>query len=229
MSRIAQNLALIEERIQKAARECGRDPNEIQLLGVSKRFSESDIRSAYEAGVTKFGESYLQEALPKIAALADLAVEWHFIGPVQSNKTRQIAEHFDWVHSVDRFKIATRLSEQRPSQLKPLNVCIQVNISMEQSKSGIIAEALKEFASQISELPRLRFRGLMAIVEKTSDQQQQRGMFARLRSLFDDLNQHGYKVDTLSMGMTNDLEAAVIEGSTLLRIGTGLFGPRELN
>lgn len=226
MSRIAQNLALIEERIHQAARECGRDPGEIQLLGVSKRFSESDIRSAYAAGVTRFGESYLQEALPKIAALADLGVEWHFIGPVQSNKTRQIAEHFDWVHSVDRYKIAARLSEQRPAELHPLNVCIQVNISMEQSKSGIIAEAVKEFASQIADMQRLKFRGLMAIVEKTPDQQRQRSMFAQLRALFDDLNQHGYKIDTLSMGMTSDLEAAVMEGSTLLRIGTGLFGQR---
>lgn len=226
MSRIAHNLALIKERILQAARECGRNPDEIQLLGVSKRFSEADVRSAYEAGVTKFGESYLQEALPKMATLADLDVEWHFIGPIQSNKTRQIAEHFDWVHSIDRYKIAARLSEQRPDKMQPLNACIQVNISMEETKSGIVSDAVKEFASQIASLPRLRLRGLMAIVEKTPDQQRQRAMFAQLKTLFDDLNQHGYKMDTLSMGMTNDLEAAVMEGSTLLRIGTGLFGQR---
>ena len=149
MSRIAHNLALVKERIQQAAQQCGRNPGEIQLLGVSKRFAADDIRCAFEAGVTQFGESYLQEALPKMASLTDLDIVWHFIGPIQSNKTRQIAEHFHWAHSVDRFKIASRLSEQRPSKLEPLNVCIQVNISMEETKSGIIAEAAKEFARTV--------------------------------------------------------------------------------
>lgn len=226
MSRIAHNLALVKERIQQAAQQCGRNPDEIQLLGVSKRFAADDIRVAFEAGITQFGESYLQEALPKMALLTDLDIVWHFIGPIQSNKTRQIAEHFHWAHSVDRFKIASRLSEQRPSKLEPLNVCIQVNISMEETKSGIIAEAAKEFALELSQLSRIRLRGLMAIVEKTSDQQRQRAMFSQLRHMFDDLNQQGLKLDTLSMGMTNDLEAAVMEGSTMLRVGTGLFGPR---
>jgi len=226
MSRIAHNLALIQQRIQKAAQECGRNPKEIQLLAVSKKCSTQDIRSAFEAGVRHFGESYLQEALPKISALSDLGIIWHFIGPLQSNKTRQIAEHFSWVHSVDRLKIATRLSEQRPAKLKPLNICIQVNISLEDSKSGIIGEAAKDFALQIAELPRVRLRGLMAIVERTSDQKRQRGMFSQLRDILDDLNQQGLSLDTLSMGMTDDLEAAVMEGSTLLRIGTGLFGQR---
>lgn len=226
MSRIAHNLALVKERIQQAAQQCGRNPDEIQLLGVSKRFAADDIRVAFEAGVTQFGESYLQEALPKMASLTDVDIVWHFIGPIQSNKTRQIAEHFHWAHSVDRFKIASRLSEQRPSKLEPLNVCIQVNISMEETKSGIIAEAAKEFALELSQLSRIRLRGLMAIVEKTSDQQRQRAMFSQLRHMFDDLNQQGLKLDTLSMGMTNDLEAAVMEGSTMLRVGTGLFGPR---
>jgi len=227
MSRIAHNLALIEKRIQQAAQECGRNPGEIQLLGVSKKCSTQDIRSAYEAGVRHFGESYLQEALPKIASLSDLAITWHFIGPIQSNKTRQIAEHFSWVHSVDRLKIASRLSEQRPTQLMPLNICIQVNISLEDSKSGIIGEAAKDFALQLSELPGIRLRGLMAIVERTSNQQRQRGMFSQLRDILNDLNQNGLSLDTLSMGMTDDLEAAVMEGSTMLRIGTGLFGQRQ--
>ena len=227
MSRIAHNLALIEERINQAAQECGRNPDEIQLLGVSKKCSAQDIRIAYEAGVRHFGESYLQEALPKISSLSDLDITWHFIGPIQSNKTRQIAEHFSWVHSVDRLKIATRLSEQRPVELRPLNICIQVNISLEDTKSGIIAEAAKEFALQLSKLPGIRLRGLMAIVEKTSDQQRQRGMFSQLRDILDDLNQNGLSLDTLSMGMTDDLEAAVMEGTTFLRIGTGLFGQRQ--
>ena len=227
MSRIAHNLAIIQQRIRVSAAACGRDPGEIQLLGVSKKCSAQDIRDAYKAGVRHFGESYLQEALPKISSLADLDVVWHFIGPIQSNKTRQIAEHFNWVHSVDRMKIASRLSEQRPSRMAPLNICIQVNISLEETKSGIIKEAAREFAQQIVKLPRLRLRGLMSIVEKTSDQQRQRSMFSQLRDILNDLNQHGLSLDTLSMGMSDDLEAAVMEGSTFLRIGTGLFGPRQ--
>jgi len=227
MSRIAHNLANIQDRIHASAAACGRDPREIQLLAVSKKCSVQDIREAYQAGIRHFGESYLQEALPKISSLADLDMVWHFIGPIQSNKTRQIAEHFSWVHSVDRIKIATRLSEQRPPGLDPLNICIQVNISLEETKSGIIKEAVREFALQIVELPRLRLRGLMSIVEKTSDQQRQRSMFSQLRDILNDLNQHGVSLDTLSMGMTDDLEAAVMEGSTFLRIGTGLFGPRR--
>lgn len=227
MSRIAHNLALIQQRVRKAATACGRNSSDIQLLGVSKKCSAQDIREAYEAGVQHFGESYLQEALPKISSLSDLDLVWHFIGPIQSNKTRQIAEHFSWVHSVDRMKIASRLNEQRPAKLVPLNVCIQVNISLEDSKSGIIKEAVRDFAAQLVKLPRLRLRGLMAIVEKTSDQQRQRGMFSQLRDILNDLNQRGMSLDTLSMGMTDDLEAAVMEGSTFLRIGTGLFGPRQ--
>lgn len=227
MSRIAQNLTLITERIQQACESCNRDPAEIQLLGVSKKRTAEEIREAVDAGIRHFGESYLQEALPKIASLLDLDLVWHFIGPIQSNKTRQIAEHFDWVHSIDRLKIAERLSEQRPAKLKPLNICIQINISMEDSKSGMLKEAAKEFAEQLQKLPRLQLRGLMAIVQKTSEQQLQRNMFSQLREVQDDLNQQGMQLDTLSMGMTNDLEAAVIEGSTMLRVGTGLFGTRS--
>jgi hypothetical protein len=226
MSRIAQNLALINERISLAAQKCGRNPAEIQLLGGSKKHSTEEIRSAVAAGLTQFGESYLQEALPKISALSGLPLVWHFIGPMQSNKTRQIAEHFNWVHSVDRLKIATRLSEQRPTELEPLNICIQINVSMEDTKCGLLREAARSFAAQLVELPRLRLRGLMAIVQKTSDPQLQRGMFSQLRELLDDLNQHGLALDTLSMGMTNDLESAVMEGSTILRVGSGLFGSR---
>lgn len=226
MSKIAQNLANISQRIKIAAKAVGRDPRRIKILAVSKTHSAEKIREAYAAGLTRFGESYVQEAIPKIQILNDLPLEWHFIGPIQSNKTRDIAEHFDWVHSIDRLKIASRLNEQRPKGLKPLNICVQINISMESSKSGIVQQALQDFAAQLKTLRRLKLRGLMAIPQKTADQQQQQALFAELRRLFDDLNQQGYQLDTLSMGMTDDLEAAVMEGSTLLRIGTGLFGAR---
>ena len=228
MSRIAHNLANITQRVQQAASECGRNWEEIQLLAVSKTHSVDDIRAAYEAGIRCFGESYLQEALPKISALQDLPLEWHYIGPIQSNKTRAIAEHFDWVHSIDRFKVALRLSEQRPANLTPLNICIQVNISQETGKSGIIKEALRDFAQQLVGLPRLQLRGLMAIPQKTDNQHQQRAVFAQLRGLLDDLNQQGFQLDTLSMGMSNDFEAAILEGATIVRIGTGIFGPRNV-
>jgi len=226
MSRIAQNLANISQRIEDAAKSVGRDPSEVAILAVSKTHSVEKIREAYAAGLTRFGESYVQEAIPKIEALKNLPLEWHFIGPIQSNKTRDIAAHFSWVHSVDRLKIASRLNEQRPADLKPLNICVQINISLESTKSGIVQQALREFAAQLKPLRSLRLRGLMTIPQKTVDEQQQRALFAKLHRLFDDLNQDGYQLDTLSMGMTNDFEAAVMEGSTLLRIGTGLFGAR---
>lgn len=227
MSRIAQNLANISQRVEAAAHAVGRDPHDIAILAVSKTHSAAKIREAYAAGLTRFGESYVQEAIPKIQALSELPLEWHYIGPIQSNKTRDIAEHFAWVHSVDRLKIASRLNEQRPKELKPLNICVQINISLETSKSGIVQQALHEFVAQLRSLRRLKLRGLMAIPQKTADQRQQRALFADLRRMFDDLNQEGYQLDTLSMGMTDDLEAAVMEGSTLLRIGTGLFGARS--
>lgn len=226
MSTIAQNLTKIRQRIQSAALQAQRDPKDVHILAVSKAHSVGNIREAYQAGLQRFGESYLQEALPKINALEDLPLEWHFIGPIQSNKTKAIAEYFNWVHSVDRLKIASRLSEQRSAHLKPLNICIQVNVSYETTKSGIVQQALEEFAAQLSGLPHLRLRGLMAIPQKTDDIKQQRAMFAGLRQMFDDLNQRGYDLDTLSMGMTSDLEAAVLEGATLVRVGTGLFGSR---
>ena len=227
MSRIAENLANISQRIHTAALVAGRKPGDVRILAVSKTHSVDKVREAFAAGLTCFGESYVQEAIPKITELNGLPLEWHFIGPIQSNKTRPIAEHFHWVQSVDRLKIAMRLNEQRPEHLPPLNICVQVNISHESSKSGIVQQALFEFVDELKELPRLKLRGLMAIPQKTADVDQQRGLFGELRSMFDDLNQQGYQLDTLSMGMSNDLEAAVMEGATMVRIGTGLFGARN--
>ena len=204
-----------------------READKVRILAVSKTHSVDKIREAYAAGLTSFGESYVQEAIPKIIELHKLPLEWHFIGPIQSNKSRIIAEHFHWVQSIDRMKIATRLNEQRPMHLPPLNICVQVNISLESSKSGIVKQAVEDFVNQLAELPRLKLRGLMAIPQKTSDKEQQRVMFGSLRRMFDDLNQKGYQLDTLSMGMSNDLESAVMEGSTMVRIGTGLFGARN--
>ena len=227
MSRIAENLAKISQRIHTAAMAAGREADGVRILAVSKTHSVDKIREAYAAGLTSFGESYAQEAIHKILELIELPLEWHFIGPVQSNKTKSIAEHFHWVQSIDRLKIATRLNEQRPKHLPPLNICVQVNISMESSKSGIVQQALHEFVEQLLELPRLKLRGLMAIPQKSTDEIQQRAMFGELRRMFDDLNQQGYQLDTLSMGMSNDLEAAVMEGSNMVRVGTGLFGARN--
>lgn len=226
MSRIAENLADISQRIHTAATAAGRKADSVAILAVSKTHSVDKIREAYAAGVTSFGESYVQEAIQKIVALKDLPLEWYFIGPIQSNKTRSIAEHFQWVLSIDRLKIAKRLNEQRPQYLPPLNICVQVNVSRESSKSGIVQQALHEFVEQLVELPQLKLRGLMAIPQKTTEEAAQRAMFNELRRMFDDLNQHGYQLDTLSMGMSADLEAAVMEGSNLVRIGTGLFGAR---
>jgi pyridoxal phosphate enzyme (YggS family) len=227
MSRIAENLADISQRIHTTAIAAGRKTDSVGILAVSKTHSVDKIREAYAAGLTSFGESYVQEAIQKIIALQDLPLEWYFIGPIQSNKTRTIAEHFQWVLSIDRLKIARRLNEQRPQQLPPLNICVQVNVSRESSKSGIVQQALHEFVEQLVNLPRLKLRGLMAIPLKTTEEITQRAMFNELRRMFDDLNQHGYQLDTLSMGMTADLEAAVKEGSNLLRIGTGIFGARN--
>lgn len=178
------------------------------------------------AGMTRFGENYLQEALEKIEALQDLSLEWHFIGPIQSNKTRPIAEHFDWVHSVDRLKLARRLSEQRPPHLPPLNICLQVNVSGEQSKSGATLEELPALAREVASLPHLRLRGLMAIPAPAEGLEAQRQPFHHMHQALQQLNAEGLELDTLSMGMSGDLEAAIAEGATLVRIGTALFGPR---
>ncbi|QBP77031.1 YggS family pyridoxal phosphate-dependent enzyme [Herbaspirillum huttiense] len=231
MSSIAQHLQHVQQQIAQAAGQAGRLPSSVQLLAVSKTFGPEAVAEAVAAGQRAFGENYLQEALDKIAALPALVpetpLEWHFIGPLQSNKTRPIAEHFDWVHSVDRLKIAQRLSEQRPEELGPLNICLQVNISAEASKSGLTPEELPEVAAQVAQLPRLRLRGLMAIPAPSDDMKQQRAAFAAVRGLYEQLRTGGLALDTLSMGMSADLEAAVAEGATIVRVGSAIFGARH--
>ncbi len=224
MSTIAENIAKVGARIREAAQASQRNLQDIGLLAVSKTKPADAVREAHAAGLRDFGENYLQEALEKQAALSDLPLIWHFIGPIQSNKTRPIAEHFDWVHSVDRLKIAQRLSDQRPAHLPALNICLQVNVSLEASKSGCSPKELPALARAISALPNLRLRGLMAIPEATDDVAAQHAAFARLRQLRDDL---ALNLDTLSMGMSHDLEAAIAEGATWVRIGTALFGARD--
>lgn len=224
MSTIAANISTLDTRIRAAAATAQRDPATIGLLAVSKTKPAAALREAYAAGLCDFGENYLQEALGKQAELADLPLCWHFIGPIQSNKTRAIAENFAWVHSVDRLKIAQRLSEQRPADLPPLNICIQVNVSGEASKSGCAPEDLPALATAISALPRLKLRGLMAIPEPTEDRAAQSAAFATVRNLQNSLN---LPLDTLSMGMSHDLEAAIEQGATWVRIGTALFGARD--
>lgn len=224
MSTIADNLSTLADRIRSAAQAAGRDPGQVRLLAVSKTKPAAAIREVYAAGVRDVGENYLQEALAKQLELTDLPLTWHFIGPIQSNKTRAIAEHFDWVHSVDRLKIAQRLSEQRPAGLPALNVCVQVNVSAEASKSGCNPDELPALAQAIAALPHLKLRGLMAIPEPTDDPAAQAAAFARVRQLQDSLN---LGLDTLSMGMSHDLEAAIAQGATWVRIGTALFGARD--
>ncbi len=226
MSTIATQIAKVVTRIREAEQAAGRPLGSVGLLAVSKTQPADAIRQAHvAAGLRDFGENYLQEALDKQLQLADLPLSWHFIGPIQSNKTRPIAEHFDWVHSVDRLKIAERLSAQRPAQLPPLNVCLQVNVSLEPSKSGCSLEEAPALARAIAQLPNLRLRGLMAIPAPSDDPQQQRAAFARLRQLQQALSAD-LALDTLSMGMSQDLEAAIAEGATWVRIGTALFGAR---
>ncbi|MFI8335967.1 YggS family pyridoxal phosphate-dependent enzyme [Pseudomonas taetrolens] len=224
MSTIAGNIALVEARIRAAALAVQRDVTSVHLLAVSKTKPAAALREAYAAGIRDFGENYLQEARAKQVELADLPLSWHFIGPIQSNKTRDIAEHFDWVHSVDRLKIAQRLSEQRPAELAPLDICIQVNVSGEASKSGCTPADLPALATAISALPRLKLRGLMAIPEPTEDRVEQDRAFATVRHLQESLN---LGLDTLSMGMSHDLESAIAQGATWVRIGTALFGARD--
>jgi pyridoxal phosphate enzyme (YggS family) len=227
MTTIALNLQAVQRRIELAARASGRDPQRVALLAVSKTFPASYIEEAVNAGQRSFGESYVQEAVKKITALARLGIEWHFIGPIQSNKTRLIAEHFQWVHSIEREKIAVRLNDARPQSLPPLDVCIQVNVSGEGSKSGVAPGEERALAHTIAGLPRLRLRGLMAIPEPTTDRSLQRRRFALLRELTDGLAREGHAVDTLSMGMSDDLESAIAEGATIVRVGTAIFGARE--
>lgn len=231
MSIIAGNLQAVEATITDAVKASERTRSEVQLLAVSKTFPAQAVLDAMATGQLAFGENYLQEALDKIASVAqaqpDAAVEWHFIGPIQSNKTRPIAASFAWVHTVERLKIAQRLSEQRPPELSPLNICLQVNISGEASKSGASPEELPALAREVAQLPNLRLRGLMAIPEPTTDVAQQRAAFARVRALFDALRADGLALDTLSMGMSGDLAPAIAEGATIVRVGSAIFGKRD--
>jgi pyridoxal phosphate enzyme (YggS family) len=224
---IATRLLIVHERLAQATLACARDPHSVTLLAVSKTFGHADVRSAARCGQRDFGENYLQEALDKQTLLTDLDLVWHFIGPIQSNKTRGIAEHFAWAHSVDRLRIAERLSAQRPESLPPLNVCLEVNISGEASKGGVMPETLPTLAAQVAALPGLKLRGLMAIPAPTRDPARQRAAFHQVRLLFDDLNARGHRLDTLSMGMSGDFESAIAEGATIVRIGTAIFGVRE--
>ena len=231
MSTIAANLQAVEATIAAAAQAAKRPASSVQLLAVSKTFPMEAVLEAVAAGQRAFGENYLQEGVEKIAAVAsaqpDTPLEWHFIGPIQSNKTRPIATSFAWVHTVERLKIAQRLSEQRPPELGPLNVCLQVNISGEATKSGATAAELPALARQVANLPNLRLRGLMAIPEPQTDPALQRAAFARLRQLADSLRAGGLPIDTLSMGMSGDMESAIFEGATIVRVGSAIFGSRQ--
>ncbi len=226
MSIISTNLQAVKQRIRTAAQSAGRDAGAARLLAVSKTWPADCVRQAFTAGQRAFAESYVQEGVPKIAALADLDLEWHFIGPLQSNKTREVAENFDWVHSIDRLKIAERLSAQRPADLPPLQVCIQVNLSGEASKSGVAPEEVAALARAVAALPRLRLRGLMTIPEPSTDSDLLRRRFALLRELLARLNAEGMRLDVLSMGMSDDFEIAIAEGATIVRVGTAIFGKR---
>lgn len=231
MSSISDNLQAVSADIRAAALASGRDPQQLRLLAVSKTFPADAVIAAAEAGQCCFGENYLQEALEKMqevqAKKPQLQLEWHFIGPIQSNKTRPIAEHFSWVHSVDREKIAQRLSEQRPPDMPVLNICLQVNISGEASKSGVLPDEALALAQKIALLPGLQLRGLMAVPEASDDEQVQRQAFRQLKQLSDSIQATGIALDTLSMGMSADMHAAIAEGSTMLRIGTAIFGNRN--
>lgn len=233
MSLISDNLQAVLAHIHAYALESGRDPGQVDLLAVSKTFGADAVLEAAAAGQRRFGENYLQEALDKIQAvhaarpISASPLEWHFIGPIQSNKTRPIAEHFAWVHSVDREKIARRLSEQRPDHLPALNICLQVNISGEESKSGVLSAEALSVAQQIAGLPRLNLRGLMAVPEASDDEHQQRQAFRQLKELSQSIQAAGIALDTLSMGMSSDMHAAIAEGSTMVRVGTAIFGSRN--
>ena len=217
----------VRSRIRQAAEAAGRDPATVTLVAVTKAQTAESIRSAATAGVTDFGENYLQEAIPKMDQLTDLALRWHFIGGIQSNKTRAIAERFDWVHSIERLNIARRLSEQRPYHAPPLNLCIQVELVPEPNKGGVDPGQVGHLAAEAAVLPRVRLRGLMCVPPPQANVAAERAVFARLRILLEELNANGHKLDTLSMGMSGDFESAIAEGATLVRIGTALFGSRS--
>ena len=223
---IADNIARVRAQIEAACQAAGRESSSVHLLAVSKTWGADAVRQAHAAGQTAFGENYIQEAVDKITALHDLPLEWHCIGPIQSNKTRLVAEHFDWVHSVDRLKIAQRLSEQRPEHLPPLQVCIQVNVDGGDNKSGVSPEELPALAQAVAALPRMRLRGIMTIPEPAETEAQMRAVHAQAKALLEALRQQGLPLDTLSMGMSADMAAAIAEGSTLVRVGTAIFGQR---
>lgn len=229
MTQITDRLEKLHSQISAAVATANRQPNTVQLLAVSKTREADELRQAWSGGQRSFGENYLQEALNKIEALQDLDICWHFIGPIQSNKTRPIAENFHWVHSVDRLKVAQRLSEQRPAAMAPLNICLQVNISEESSKSGVLPADLPALAAEVATLKNIRLRGLMAIPASNDDPQLQRRPFAQMNVLLKTLQQQlpDQPLDTLSMGMSDDMNAAILEGATIVRIGTALFGPRD--
>ena len=227
MKTIAHNLQQVREQIASACAQHGRGPSEVSLLAVSKTFGADAVREAAAAGQRDFGENYIQEAVDKMALLADLPLTWHCIGPIQSNKTRLVATHFDWAHSVDRLKIAERLSAQRPEDLPPLNVCLQVNIDGGANKAGVAPDEALALAQAVARLPNLRLRGLMTIPEPAEAFESQHAVHRRARGLFDALRVAGLPLDTLSMGMTADLEAAIAAGSTLVRVGTAIFGGRR--
>ena len=224
---VEQKFNKVLNRISKAAMDAQRDPGSITLMAVSKTKPSQDIILAYQAGARHFGENYLQEAQHKIAALNALPITWHFIGPIQSNKTRPIAELFDWVHSVDRLKVAQRLSDQRPHELNPLQICLQVNVSNEPSKSGVALHEAEALALAIDALPNIVLRGLMAIPEPSDEFEAQQSAFLKVRDLFEQIQRRIPHMDTLSMGMSQDLEAAIAEGATIVRIGTDIFGARD--
>ena len=226
MTTIGERLLAVQARIAAAAQVAGRDPAAVSLLAVSKTWPADVVRAAAAAGQRAFGENYVQEGVDKVEALRDLGLEWHFIGPLQSNKTRPVANAFDWVHGTDRLKIAERLSAQRDVHLPPLNVCIQVNVSGEDSKSGVAPDEVAALAQAVAGLPGLRLRGLMCIPEPTEDTALLRGRFAVLRRLRDELVAAGLELDTLSMGMSHDIEPAIAEGATIVRVGTAIFGER---
>jgi pyridoxal phosphate enzyme (YggS family) len=223
---IADNIARVQAQILAACQAAGRPPGSVLLLAVSKTWGPDAVRQAHAAGLVAFGENYIQEAVDKINALRDLPLQWHCIGPIQSNKTRLVAEHFDWVHSIDRLKIAQRLSEQRPAHLPPLQVCIQVNVDGGENKSGVRPQDLPALAQAVAALPRMRLRGLMTIPEPAESPAQMHAVHAQARALLEALRDQGLPLDTLSMGMSADMAAAIAEGSTLVRVGTAIFGQR---
>lgn len=227
MTVIPAQLQAVHARIAAACHAAGREPSGVALLAVSKTFGPEAVREAFAAGQAAFGENYIQEAVDKMAALADLSLQWHCIGPIQSNKTRLVAEHFDWAQTVDRLKIAQRLSEQRPADRPPLQVCIQVNVDGGVTKSGVAPADLSALARSVAALPRLQLRGLMCIPDPRPDFEAMKAVFMRAKALYEHLRAEGLALDTLSMGMSADLEAAVQAGSTMVRVGTAIFGGRD--